>query len=68
MVFDDTYKHQVRNDTDGTRVVLFLDVVRPLRFPGSLLNWVVLRLIRLSPFIRDAVKNQQAWERRLGDY
>lgn len=68
LVFDDTYKHQVQNNTDGTRVVLFLDVVRPLRFPGSLLNALVLRLIRLSPFIRDAVKNQQAWEKRLGEY
>ena len=29
MVFDDTYKHQVWNDTDGTRVVLFLDVRLP---------------------------------------
>lgn len=68
LVFDDTYKHQVRNDTDGTRVVLFLDIVRPMRFPGSWLNAVVLRLIRLSPFIRDAVRNQRAWERRLGEY
>jgi beta-hydroxylase len=68
LVFDDTYKHQVRNDTDGTRVVLFLDIVRPMRFPGSWLNAVVLQLIRLSPFIRDAVRNQRAWERRLGEY
>ncbi|MBI1731813.1 MAG: aspartyl/asparaginyl beta-hydroxylase domain-containing protein [Gammaproteobacteria bacterium] len=68
LVFDDTYKHQVHNDTPGMRVVLFLDIVRPLRFPGSWLNYFVLRLIRLSPFIRDAVKNQQAWERRLGEY
>lgn len=66
MVFDDTYKHEVQNNTTGTRVVLFLDVIRPMRFPGSWLNALVLRLIRLSPFIRDAVKNQQAWERRPG--
>jgi len=66
LVFDDTYKHQVWNDTDGIRVVLFLDIMRPLRFPGSLLNRIVLRLIRWSPFIQDARRNQQAWERRLG--
>lgn len=66
LVFDDTYKHQVGNDTEELRVVLFLDVVRPLRFPGSLLNRIVLRLIRWSPFIQDARRNQQAWERRLG--
>lgn len=67
LVFDDTWKHQVENGTDGTRVVLFLDVLRPLRAPGSWINRCILQLIRLSPFIRDAVRNQQAWERRLGD-
>lgn len=67
LIFDDTYKHQVENDTDGVRVVLFIDVLRPLKFPGSLLNRAVLALIRLSPFIQDARRNQQAWERRLGD-
>ena len=67
LVFDDTYKHQVENDTDGVRVVLFIDVLRPMKFPGSLLNRAVLALIRLSPFIQDARRNQMAWERRLGD-
>lgn len=67
LIFDDTYKHQVENDTDGVRVVLFIDVLRPLKFPGSLLNRAVLALIRLSPFIQDARRNQRAWERRLGD-
>ncbi len=67
LVFDDTYKHRVENNTEGVRVVLFLDIVRPLRFPGSLLNKAVLQLIRLSPFIQDARRNQAAWERRLGD-
>jgi len=66
LVFDDTYRHRVENNTDGMRVVLFLDVLRPLRFPGSILNLFILRLIRWSPFIRDAVRNQRAWERRLG--
>lgn len=67
LVFDDTYKHQVENDTDSVRVVLFIDVLRPMKFPGSLLNRAVLALIRLSPFIQDARRNQRAWERRLGD-
>ena len=66
LVFDDTFKHQVHNNTDGTRVVLFLDIVRPLRFPGSLLNRLVIRLIRWSPYIQDAIKNQRAWEYRMG--
>ncbi len=67
MVFDDTYKHQVQNNTDGVRVILFLDILRPLRFPGSMVNKLVLQLIRMSPFIQDARRNQIAWEKRLGD-
>lgn len=66
IVFDDTYVHKVENNTDGRRVVLFLDIVRPTRFPGSLLNRIVLRLIRWSPFVQDAIKNQKAWEYRIG--
>ena len=66
IVFDDTYRHRVENNTDGVRVVLFLDILRPLRFPGSWLNRLVLWLIRLSPFIQDARRNQKAWEKRLG--
>ena len=31
MIFDDTFNHEVWNDTDETRVVLFVDVLRPSR-------------------------------------
>jgi len=65
MIFDDTYRHQVWNETDGVRVVLFLDIQRPLAWPGSLLNRIILRLIRWSPFIQDARRNHRAWERGL---
>ena len=30
LIFDDTFNHEVWNDTDETRVVLFVDVMRPL--------------------------------------
>jgi beta-hydroxylase len=65
MVFDDTFRHQVWNDTDGVRVVLFLDVHRPLDRAGNLLNRCVLKLIQWSPFIQDARKNHKAWEKGL---
>ena len=38
LIFDDTYEHEVWNDTDEERVVLFLDIVRPLRFPMNVVN------------------------------
>jgi beta-hydroxylase len=64
MIFDDTFNHEVWNDTDETRVVLFVDVMRPLPFPESLINWLIVKAIGFSPFVLDAKRNQAAWERR----
>jgi beta-hydroxylase len=64
MVFDDTYNHEVWNDTDETRVVLFVDVLRPLPFPESLINRAIVKAISYSPFVLDAKRNQETWERR----
>ncbi len=64
MVFDDTFNHEVWNDTDETRVVLFVDVMRPLPFPESAINQLIVKAIGVSPFMMDAKRNQEAWERR----
>jgi beta-hydroxylase len=64
LVFDDTYEHHVWNDTTGTRVVLFLDVVRPCRFPGSWVNPAVIAIASLTPFVQDSMRRHRAWERR----
>jgi ornithine lipid ester-linked acyl 2-hydroxylase len=64
MIFDDTFNHEVWNDTDETRVVLFVDVLRPLPFPDSLINRLIVKAIAISPFVQDAKRNQRAWERR----
>jgi beta-hydroxylase len=64
MIFDDTYNHEVWNDTDETRVVLFVDVLRPLPEPESLINRLIVKAIGYSPFVLDAKRNQEAWERR----
>ncbi len=64
MVFDDTFNHEVWNDTDETRVVLFVDLLRPLPSPESLINRAIVKAIGYSPFVLDAKRNQEAWERR----
>jgi aspartyl/asparaginyl beta-hydroxylase (cupin superfamily) len=64
MIFDDTYNHEVWNDTDETRVVLFVDVLRPLPSPWSQINRAIVKAIGYSPFVLDAKRNQEAWERR----
>lgn len=65
LVFDDTYDHEVRNDTDQRRVVLLLDVDRPMRFWGRLINGVFLRAIRWTAYVQDAKKNLQTTEQKL---
>ncbi len=65
LMFDDTHEHEVWNDTDGERVVLFMDVVRPLDPPMNVVNELILQLIRLTPFVQNAKENQEQWERRM---
>jgi ornithine lipid ester-linked acyl 2-hydroxylase len=64
MVFDDTFNHEVWNDTDETRVVLFVDVLRPLPEPEATINRAIVKAIGFSPFVLDAKRNQEAWEAR----
>lgn len=62
VIFDDTHKHEVWNDTNSIRVVLLLDVHRPL--PGWLthMNKVALGLAYYAPETRRAVRMQREWE------
>jgi ornithine lipid ester-linked acyl 2-hydroxylase len=64
LVFDDTFNHEVWNDTDETRVVLFVDVLRPLPSPWSHVNRLIVKAIGYSPFVLDAKRNNEAWEKR----
>ncbi len=63
VVFDDAYEHEAWNHSDDTRVVLFLDFVKPLRFPASLVNWLLLNLAAFSSYVREGAENQTEWER-----
>lgn len=67
LIFDDTYYHEAWNNTDDYRVVLFLDIARPLRFPLSLVNWTVNSLIAISPIVQVAKGNQESWEKQFED-
>ena len=67
VIFDDTFQHEVWNDTDEVRVVLLLDFVRPLRFPVSWLNQLLISSIARSPFIQDHKVNSIKWENMLDD-
>jgi len=56
LIFDDTHPHEVWNDTDYYRVVLFVDVARPLFFPLSLLNHFIIWVISRTPSITETIE------------
>lgn len=59
VIFDDTYRHQVYNNSDELRIVLFCDIERPLPFPLNKLNRFLCKNVpRLTHFIQRA--NQKA--------
>jgi len=64
LIFDDAYEHEAWNGSGHLRVVLLLDFVKPLRFPASVLNRVLLRLAVFTPYLRDGTENLRRWERR----
>jgi ornithine lipid ester-linked acyl 2-hydroxylase len=64
VIFDDAYEHEAWNRTPATRVVLFVDFIKPTRQPARLVNWLLLHLAVFTPFIREGLANQKAWEKR----
>ncbi|WP_200959545.1 aspartyl/asparaginyl beta-hydroxylase domain-containing protein [Rhizobium sp. Root1203] len=48
LMFDETYLHYVRNDTDSDRLILMCDIKRPLNPAGLLFNLFYQRITRIS--------------------
>lgn len=61
--FDDTYKHEAFNNTDKLRVVLFMDILRPMKFPYNLINKFLLFIARFLPFAKIPLKRHREWEK-----
>jgi ornithine lipid ester-linked acyl 2-hydroxylase len=63
-VFDDTYDHEVWNDTNDERVILLFDFDRPMRIWGRLLNASFVRLLKLTAYYQEPRKNMRDFEAR----
>lgn len=63
VVFDDLYPHQVHNDTDGVRAVLFVDFERPCRAPIRWLNRLALAIAPFTGELRRGKANHETWEK-----
>ena len=63
-VFDDTYEHEVLNNTGEERVVLLFDFDRPMRFWGRLLHKTFVTGLKLTAYYREPKKNIASIEDR----
>ena len=61
LVFDDTYEHEVWNDSDATRVVLLIQFDRPLRNPGKWFADLFMGFVKRSAFVQEARSNIDRW-------
>ncbi len=68
VVLDDSFEHEVHNNTDQERVILFLDVDRPMKYFGRITSKILLFLLQRSAYVVDARKNLEIWEQRYKDY
>lgn len=59
ILFDETFEHEVLNDSDRMRIVLYLDIYRKLPFPLDLLNKLIFTLLKTSPFIQNILTSYQ---------
>jgi hypothetical protein len=66
IVFDDRFEHEVWNDSDQDRVVLFVDFLRPLPEGLDAENRALAQAIGRSAFVRDAALNAELWEQQVG--
>ena len=55
-VFDDTYKHEVSNNTDEDRVILLWHVNRPMKTPARLLRKLLIAGLKKSSFFKNPQK------------
>jgi beta-hydroxylase len=65
VVFDDTNRHEVWNETDEERIVLMLQFERPFRSPGRELSRLFLWGLKRTPYLRVPRRNVLASDRRL---
>lgn len=53
LIFDETFEHEVWNETAEPRVVLFLQVQRPMRWRGRWLGKLFLWGVKRTSFVQD---------------
>jgi aspartyl/asparaginyl beta-hydroxylase (cupin superfamily) len=65
LIFDDRYPHEAWNDSGEYRVVLFVDLLRPLPLPLALVNRLVVWAVSLTPYITVGIQRARAASRKM---
>ncbi|MCJ8352864.1 aspartyl/asparaginyl beta-hydroxylase domain-containing protein [Novacetimonas hansenii] len=61
ILFDDTYPHEVQNNTSDHRAVLLIQFERPTYGVGRLVQGMFLKAVRRSAFVQEAKNNLAHW-------
>ena len=62
--FDDTYEHMAFNPTHYHRVVLFMDILRPMSAPWHQLNKFILSCVWMFPYFWIPYFRHKKWEKK----
>jgi beta-hydroxylase len=54
LIIDDTYPHEVWNQSQQSRALLFIQVLRPMTPPARMLGQLIVSAMNLTPYVRDA--------------
>jgi aspartyl/asparaginyl beta-hydroxylase (cupin superfamily) len=62
--FDDTFNHEVWNNTDSIRIFLLIDTIRPYKFNFiKKINQYIIDGISNSLYVKEALKKNEDWEK-----
>ena len=67
MLFDNSWEHQVYNESQESRIILITDILRPLPFLPNLLNRFTFWLVFCKFFTKDSVTKIQGALARIVD-
>jgi len=59
VLWDDIYPHKVYNNTNQVRILLYMDIIRPIDGLLGKLNLTILKLIKNSKIVKDEIKRTE---------
>ena len=59
VLWDDNFPHKVYNNTNEIRVVIFMDIIRPLCGVANYLNKQFLNLISNTKIVKDEIRKTE---------